>query len=137
VREDEVQRLIATIDDALESSLDVRRSARHLRTLVGIAGTFTTLAAIEKGLSRYSHSQVHGCRLSHAEVRRQIALFEAKTVVERKAIPGLESKRADVILAGAVLIERIMAFFGAERVIVSDQGIRYGLLHERMSRQQG
>jgi exopolyphosphatase/guanosine-5'-triphosphate,3'-diphosphate pyrophosphatase len=137
VRKDEVQRLVATVDDELESALNVWRSEGRACILVGIAGTFTTLAAIEKGLGRYSHSEVHGCRLSRAEVQRQIALFEAKSVAERKAIPGLESKRADVILAGALLIERIMTFFGAEQVIVSDQGIRYGVLHERMSRQQG
>ena len=48
-------------------------------------------------------------------------------------MPGLEPKRADVILAGAALIDRIMAFFRMDEVTVSDQGIRYGLLHERLS----
>jgi exopolyphosphatase/guanosine-5'-triphosphate,3'-diphosphate pyrophosphatase len=59
-----------------------------------------------------------------------VALFQGKTIAERKAITGLEPKRADVILAGASLIERIMTLFHSERVIVSDQGVRYGLLHE-------
>jgi len=45
----------------------------------------------------------------------------------------LEAKRADVILAGALLIERVMALFRVDQVTVSDQGIRYGLLHERLS----
>ena len=103
-------------------------------TLVGIAGTFTTLAAVEKKLTRYSHSVVHGSRLTLAEVRRQARLFLDKTIAERKKIPGLEPKRADVILAGACLIERIMTFFDAEEVIVSDQGVRYGLLYERLDR---
>lgn len=97
------------------------------------AGTFTTLAAIEKGLARYSHSEVHGSRLSRAEVQRQIELFRKRSVAERRRIPGLEPKRADVILAGAALIDRIMAFFHMDEVTVSDQGIRYGLLHERLS----
>jgi exopolyphosphatase/guanosine-5'-triphosphate,3'-diphosphate pyrophosphatase len=61
---------------------------------------------------------------------RQVALFQSKTIAERKAIPGLEPGRADVMLAGAILIERIMAAFHFEQVIVSDQGVRYGLLHE-------
>jgi exopolyphosphatase/guanosine-5'-triphosphate,3'-diphosphate pyrophosphatase len=99
-------------------------------TLVGIAGTFTTLAAVEKKLVRYAHGEVHGSSLTLSEVRRQVALFQGKTIAERRAIPGLEPKRADVILAGAYLIERIMTLFHAERVIVSDQGVRYGLLHE-------
>jgi exopolyphosphatase/guanosine-5'-triphosphate,3'-diphosphate pyrophosphatase len=97
---------------------------------VGIAGTFTTLSAVERKLLRYAHAEVHGSRLTLSEVRRQMALFQGKTIEERKAIPGLEPKRADVMLAGAILIERIMTAFHSERVIVSDQGVRYGLLHE-------
>lgn len=99
-------------------------------TLVGIAGTFTTLAAIERKLARYSHSQVHGSVLTLAEVKRQVALLQAKSVAERKQIVGLEPKRADVIYAGAYLIEKIMESLAAGQVIVSDQGVRYGLLHE-------
>ena len=99
-------------------------------TLVGIAGTFTTLSAVEKKLARYAHGEVHGSRLTLGEVRRQVALYQGKTIAERKAIDGLEPKRADVILAGATLIERTMTVFHLQQVIVSDHGVRYGLLHE-------
>jgi exopolyphosphatase/guanosine-5'-triphosphate,3'-diphosphate pyrophosphatase len=73
---------------------------------------------------------VHGSSLSLDEVRRQIGVFQRTSVAERKKIVGMDPKRADVIFAGACLIERIMNFFLADRVIVSDQGVRYGLLHE-------
>ena len=99
-------------------------------TLVGIAGTFTTLSAVEKKLARYAHGEVHGSRLTLGDVRRQVALYQGKTIAERKAIDGLEPKRADVILAGATLIERTMTVFHLQQAIVSDQGVRYGLLHE-------
>jgi exopolyphosphatase/guanosine-5'-triphosphate,3'-diphosphate pyrophosphatase len=99
-------------------------------TLVGTAGTFTTMAAIEKKLVHYSHSEVHGSTLSLQEVRRQVQLLEEKTIAERKRIPGLEPGRADVIYAGALLIERILTLLHSDRVIVSDQGVRYGLLYE-------
>jgi exopolyphosphatase/guanosine-5'-triphosphate,3'-diphosphate pyrophosphatase len=102
-------------------------------TMVGIAGTFTTLSAVQKGLTHYSHSEVHGSRLSRVEVGRQVGLYRSKTVAERKQIAGLEPKRADVILAGALAIERIMSLFGIDEVIVSDQGIRYGLLYEKIA----
>lgn len=98
-------------------------------TLVGIAGTFTTLAAVEQKFVRYSHSQVHGSVLTLTEVKRQVAMLQERSVAERKQIVGLEPKRADVIFAGAYLIERIMDRFGARQVVVSDQGVRYGLLH--------
>ena len=116
------------LDGLQEHWLDLRASA----IWVGIAGTFTTLAAVEKQLTRYSHSRVHGSNLTHPEVQRQVRLFQSKTLAERKTIPGLEPKRADVILAGACLIDRMMMLFGARQLIVSDQGVRYGLLYERL-----
>lgn len=133
VREEECARLTTTIDRELQPLLVDWGVGGGFHAIVGIAGTFTTLAAIAKGLRRYSHSEVHGSCLSRAEVARQVRLFKGKTIAERKEIPGLEAKRADVILAGALLIERVMALFRVDQVTVSDQGIRYGLLHERLS----
>jgi len=131
-RAEEIAELLEGVDQALERLRADWKAETSIPTMVGIAGTFTTLSAIEKGLRRYSRSEVHGSRLSRSEVGRQARLFQSKTVAERKKIPGLEPKRADVILAGALLIGRIMDFFGVEEVIVSDQGIRYGLLYERL-----
>jgi exopolyphosphatase/guanosine-5'-triphosphate,3'-diphosphate pyrophosphatase len=131
VRGEEVAALNQAVDRELASLGEKFLPAEQAVTLVGIAGTFTTLAAVEKQLASYNHAEVHGSRLSLAEVRRQIRLYQTKTIAERKQIAGLEAKRADVILAGACLNERIMSLFGAEGVIVSDQGVRYGLLHER------
>lgn len=130
VRAEECDAMIRAIDGAI-NTLGKNHRAREFSTLVGIAGTFTTLAAVEKRLLRYSHGEVHGSVLTLDEVRRQVRLYREKTIAERKQIAGLEPKRADVILAGAWLIERIMSLLGVERVIVSDQGVRYGLLHER------
>ncbi|MGE5820046.1 MAG: Ppx/GppA family phosphatase [Deltaproteobacteria bacterium] len=133
VGEDECALMAAAIDQELTSIREALAGSETEPTLVGIAGTFTTLAAVEKQLTRYSHSAVHGACVKLAEVRRQVRLFQSKTIAERQMIPGLEPKRADVILAGAWLTERIMTSFGAEQIIVSDQGVRYGLLHERLA----
>jgi exopolyphosphatase / guanosine-5'-triphosphate,3'-diphosphate pyrophosphatase len=130
VRKDECEKMIRAIEKELARLPDSWLKDGPALTLVGIAGTFTTLSAVERKLLRYAHAEVHGSRLTLSEVRRQMALFQGKTIEERKAIPGLEPKRADVMLAGAILIERIMTTFHTERVIVSDQGVRYGLLHE-------
>ncbi len=137
VRLEEFDALTAAIDHELEQlPEELLKSSRGL-TLIGIAGTFTTLAAVDKKLLHYSHHQVHGSSLHLAEVQRQVRLFRDSSVAERKQIPGLEPKRADVILAGARLIERIMEVFSADRVIVNDQGVRYGLLHERLDQVRG
>jgi len=127
---DEVTAMLAAIDREIVGLPGRGIPADGNRMLVGIAGTFTTLAAVQKNLRDYSHSEVHGSCLQLEEVRRQVNLLQQKSVAERKKIVGMDPKRADVIFAGACLIERIMKFFRAERVIVSDQGVRYGLLHE-------
>ena len=131
VRDDEVSEMMRNIDQELATLRARSKMPDEALTLVGIAGTFTTLAAVEKQLVRYNHSEVQGSSLSLTELRRQIGLFRDKTLAERKQIVGLEPKRADVIFAGACLIEQIMKFFCADNVIVSDQGVRYGLLYER------
>ena len=130
VRKEEYEKLMVAIEKALASLPEQWLKDSSILTLVGIAGTFTTLSAVEKKLVSYTHAEVHGSPLTLREVQRQVALFESKTIAERKAIPGVEPNRADVILAGACLIERMMTLFDSERVIVSDHGVRYGLLHE-------
>ena len=136
VQSKECEKMVVAIEKELRRLPNQWLKDSSILTLVGIAGTFTTLAAVEKKLVCYTHGEVHGSRLTLIEVRRQVALFQGKTITERKAIPGLEPKRADVILAGACLIERIMTLFHSERVIVSDQGVRYGLLHECLKTSQ-
>jgi exopolyphosphatase / guanosine-5'-triphosphate,3'-diphosphate pyrophosphatase len=134
VSDEEFADMISAIDRALATLRDHWRDLDVASTWVGTAGTFTTLAAVEKKLSQYSHSLVHGSNLTHDEIQRQVRLYRSKTLAERKTIPGLEPKRADVILAGACLIDRMMILFGARQLIVSDQGVRYGLLYECLDR---
>ena len=96
--------------------------------MVGIAGTVTTVCAVGLGLATYDPKIVHGHRLSQDEVIATIAKFGALALAERKQLPGLEAGRADVIFAGAAILERIMGHFHLNKVVVSDQGVRWGLL---------
>ncbi len=130
VKPEELAQMRETIDRELARLPDRDVAPDATLTLVGIAGTFTTLAAMEKKLARYSHGEVHGSVLTLEQVRRQRNRLERKSIAERRQMIGLEPQRADVIFAGALLIERIMARYHAALVIVSDQGVRYGLLHE-------
>ncbi len=95
--------------------------------MVGIAGTVTTICAVALGLATYDPKIVHGHHLSHEDVIAAIAKF-AVPLAERKRLPGLEAGRADVIFAGAAILERIMGHFHQKEVVVSDQGVRWGLL---------
>jgi exopolyphosphatase/guanosine-5'-triphosphate,3'-diphosphate pyrophosphatase len=100
--------------------------------LVGVAGTVTTLAAVVQALPRYDSERVHGSTLSLADIERLAATLAALTVRERAALPGMEPKRADVILAGALIVAEAMRAIGHDRLTVSDRGVRWGLLHERV-----
>jgi exopolyphosphatase/guanosine-5'-triphosphate,3'-diphosphate pyrophosphatase len=136
VTQSECDAMAADIDAALAPAGAAWARALSELTLVGIAGTFTTLAAVQKKLERYSHGEVHGSTLSVDEVRRQIRIYQSRTVEQRKTLPGLHPMRADVILAGAYLIEKIMALVDAHELVVSDQGVRYGLLYEWLARKK-
>jgi exopolyphosphatase / guanosine-5'-triphosphate,3'-diphosphate pyrophosphatase len=103
--------------------------------MVGIAGTVTTLCAIAFGLERYSPEAVHGYRLAAAEILRLIELLGSMPLERRKQLPGMEPGRADVLFAGAVILERVMDYFRCGEVIVSDQGVRWGLMWREVERQ--
>jgi exopolyphosphatase/guanosine-5'-triphosphate,3'-diphosphate pyrophosphatase len=98
--------------------------------LVGVAGTVTTLAAVEQALPRYDAERVHGASLSRATLERVLARLAALPLAERAGLPGMEPKRADVIVAGAVVVAEAMALTGFETLTVSDRGVRWGLVHE-------
>jgi exopolyphosphatase / guanosine-5'-triphosphate,3'-diphosphate pyrophosphatase len=125
---------VACMRDAIDGDLELLAQSGMqpdpALVLVGIAGTFTTLAAMEKRLARDSHREVHGSWLSRDAVTRQVCSLGEKSIAERREMIGLDPERADVIFAGAYLVERIMKRYESERLIVSDQGVRYGLLHE-------
>ncbi|RMH39004.1 MAG: Ppx/GppA family phosphatase [Deltaproteobacteria bacterium] len=122
---DEVRALIADIDAAF-APIDVPRGA----PIVGVAGTATTLAAVELALRTYEPDRVQGQRLGLPTIERQLARYLEVTVAVRRTLPGLEPQRADVIPAGAAIFARLLRRAGADELIVNDRGIRWGLAWE-------
>jgi exopolyphosphatase/guanosine-5'-triphosphate,3'-diphosphate pyrophosphatase len=96
--------------------------------MVGIAGTVTTVCAVALGMAEYDSSRVHGHVLTQQDVLEAIARLSQVALEERKRIPGVEPGRADVIFAGAAILERVMSHFRMRQVMVSDQGVRWGLI---------
>jgi exopolyphosphatase/guanosine-5'-triphosphate,3'-diphosphate pyrophosphatase len=101
------------------------------RCVVGVAGTVTTLFAVQRALETYDAAQVEGQPLTLAEVRALRVRLCAMPVAERRALPGLQPKRADVICAGAMILEAALERLQVDRVVVSDRGVRWGLLADR------
>jgi exopolyphosphatase/guanosine-5'-triphosphate,3'-diphosphate pyrophosphatase len=94
---------------------------------VGIAGTVTTLAAVALGMETYDASRVHGLVLPTSRLEEVVTDLAHKPLAERRATPGLEPKRADVIVAGGLVALALLEHLGADEVMVSDRGVRWGL----------
>jgi exopolyphosphatase/guanosine-5'-triphosphate,3'-diphosphate pyrophosphatase len=97
-------------------------------TLVGVAGTVTTLKALELGLAPYDGARVHGAVLTLSAVEELCEKLASLPLEQRKQLPGLEPKRADVIVAGALIVRDLLRRAGAPQLVVSDRGVRFGLL---------
>lgn len=97
-------------------------------SLVGTAGTVTTLAAMAQGLKQYDRTRVHNYNLDFSTVKSVEEDLLAKTGYERLGMPGLEPGREFVIVAGTVILRRIMETFSFTTCLVSDYGLREGIL---------
>jgi exopolyphosphatase / guanosine-5'-triphosphate,3'-diphosphate pyrophosphatase len=94
---------------------------------VGVAGTITTLAALDRGLDEYDRERVHGHELSRAGVERQLERLAALPLAKRREVPALEPERAPVIVAGAVIAREVLAAYGLDAMTVSEHDILDGI----------
>ncbi|WP_295393142.1 hypothetical protein [uncultured Thiodictyon sp.] len=101
--------------------------------LVGLGGAVTNLASVSLGMTQYDPNRIQGAILTRAELGRQIALYAGLDGAGRAAIPGMQPGRADIILAGALIVSTLLDKLGQERLTVSDRGLRHGVLIDRFS----
>jgi exopolyphosphatase/guanosine-5'-triphosphate,3'-diphosphate pyrophosphatase len=125
----EVQALFADIDRAL-SGLALPAEVR----VVGTAGTATSIAAIAQALRVYERERVHGFTMPVEAVAQQLSRLLSLTLEERRALPGLEPQRADVIAAGVAIFARLLQRVRARDFMISDCGVRWGMAYELASR---
>ncbi len=100
--------------------------------LVGVGGTLTNLAAMQRGRLPEA-DELNGFRLSSETLSVLCGRLANATLAERKTFPGLDPRRADIILAGAILLTQALAHLGASEVAVSTRGLRWGVLFDRFS----
>jgi exopolyphosphatase/guanosine-5'-triphosphate,3'-diphosphate pyrophosphatase len=99
----------------------------HPRAAIGVAGTVTTLAALDLGLDRYDRDRVDGYELTRHAAQTQLHRLAALTLEERKRVPALEPERAPVIVAGAGILVATLAYFGLNAITVSERDILDGI----------
>jgi exopolyphosphatase/guanosine-5'-triphosphate,3'-diphosphate pyrophosphatase len=131
-RPEELSQAVSVVRDHL---LDVARElpgVRDARTLVGLAGTITTVAAIEMGLAEYDPDRIHHFRLTRAAAEDVFRTLATETLEQRRHNPGLDPDRADVIVGGAVVLVSILRAFEFDEVLVSEADILDGLVRSQL-----
>lgn len=102
------------------------------QSLVGVGGTVTTLAAVDQKLEPYDRERVHGYVLTAASLKRILAELKSMSLEERRAVPGLQPERADIIVAGVTIVKLVLEGLALERLLVSESDILFGLVLEEV-----
>jgi len=103
-------------------------------TFVGTAGTITSLAAMAQKLPAYEPARIHNYRLQLDIIQELEHTLLSRKKADRVGLPGLEVGREEVIVAGAIIIRTIMETLGMSNVLVSDLGLREGVLIQLLQR---
>jgi len=98
------------------------------RRMIGLAGTATSLAAIQLELTEYDAEKVHGYELSGSDLAELLGMLAGMSLATRQNVVGLHPERAGVIVAGALIFETVLALSGLDRMMVSEHDVLYGIL---------
>jgi len=121
----ELESLAGDVRGLIEAAIAGNPEARA-QAAIAVAGTPTSLAAIEMELEPYDPARVHGHELSLPAIQRMLSRLASAPLRERVEIPGLHADRAPTIVAGVVILIETMRAFGLDRVRASEQDILYG-----------
>jgi exopolyphosphatase/guanosine-5'-triphosphate,3'-diphosphate pyrophosphatase len=124
---EELSACISLTDAYLDDVVREMPAVSEARTLVGLAGTITTVAAVEIGLATYDRDRIHHFRLTRAAAEDVFRTLATESRAERIHNPGLEEARADVIVGGCCVLVALFRRFGFDEMIVSEADILDGL----------
>jgi exopolyphosphatase/guanosine-5'-triphosphate,3'-diphosphate pyrophosphatase len=122
---------LANLSGFVREQVAARKGSEN-RSIVGMAGTVTTLAAMILGLEAFDKKKVHGMVISLATLSEWRMRLLSMTIGERKGLPGMEPGREDLIPQGVVLMEEIIVASGGTQFTVSTAGARHGVLYEAL-----
>ena len=97
------------------------------KTVVGVAGTVTTVAAHALGLTKYDPDILHGASITAEQISQTAKDFINLSMEERKALPYMHEGRIEVITAGAIVLDEVMKALGANTLIASERDILDGV----------
>jgi exopolyphosphatase/guanosine-5'-triphosphate,3'-diphosphate pyrophosphatase len=131
------EELSAAVSVVRDHLTDVERAIpdlREARTLVGLAGTVSTVAAVEQGLAGYDRDRIHHFRLTHAAIEDVFRTLATEAADDRRHNPGLEPERVDVIVGGVIVLAGVMRAFEFPDLLVSEEDILDGLVRDLATR---
>ena len=130
VAEGSVQAAIAQIDKEFAEAGVTGKPVQ----VVGMGGTVTSMGAVRHMMDKYYPDIIQGSALTKLDIEEQLAAYAKRTVEQRRAIPGLQPKRADVILSGACILKVVLERLSADQLIISDRGLRHGLAFDLLNK---
>jgi exopolyphosphatase / guanosine-5'-triphosphate,3'-diphosphate pyrophosphatase len=135
LREKHWKQMKEEIDRTFRST--IRPPSLRAEIMIGSGGSFTALAHMSKWEREGRHGSVQGYLLTPAEIIHLIGRLRETPLEGRRHIPGLSADRADIILAGAAVISRLVRRLSAQRILVNERGLRDGLLLQMISHLPG
>jgi exopolyphosphatase/guanosine-5'-triphosphate,3'-diphosphate pyrophosphatase len=132
IAEDEVKKLQRHIQATLKRTFGGKKVS--VDSLIGSGGTFTAIGCMAMQIRKDNYVSIHGYEVLHSEVVHLQAMLTHKDLKARRTIAGLNQDRADIIVAGVIVIDELMRFLDANRVLINERGIREGLLIRAMKR---
>jgi exopolyphosphatase/guanosine-5'-triphosphate,3'-diphosphate pyrophosphatase len=131
---EELSNAVSAVRDELADLARELPSLRAAATVVGLAGTITTVAAVEQGLAEYDRDKIHHFRLTREAAEDVFRTLAVESTSERRHNPGLEAERVDVIVGGVVVLVAIFRTFELQDLLVSEADILDGLARSIVAR---
>jgi exopolyphosphatase/guanosine-5'-triphosphate,3'-diphosphate pyrophosphatase len=125
---EELTNALGIVSDHLDDVLRELPSMADARTIVGVAGTITTIAAVELGLATYDRTKVHHFRLTREAAEDVFRTLATEPLAARIHNPGLQPERADIIVGGCVILVGLLRKFGHRSLLVSESDLLDALL---------
>jgi exopolyphosphatase/guanosine-5'-triphosphate,3'-diphosphate pyrophosphatase len=116
------------VEDLLKKELTLNKKFK----VKGVGGTITTAAAVKLALEKYDSSKIENLKLRYSELENIITQLADLELKAREKIKGLQPKRADIIVAGLVILKTILDYINSKELYVSDHDLLYGLLKEEL-----
>jgi exopolyphosphatase/guanosine-5'-triphosphate,3'-diphosphate pyrophosphatase len=132
-RPEELTNAIGWVSDHFEEVEQAIVDIRSARSVVGVAGTITTVAAVELGLIDYDRDRIHGFVLTRAAAEEVFRTLATESLADRVHNPGLPRARADIIVGGCCILVAIMRWLHLDHLVVSESDLLDGTVIELLA----